>query len=353
MPSTFTAAAERALAASDPGRAVALAGRGLADGEPAVPLFRLHVRALTAVLERTGLVTADLAPGHVSAGTLRSGRSAHAVQEVVVQLQRALYGLAGAREPGAFQAIFRLAGALTELDLARAPRGAGPHPVVVSMLCCERPDRLASVVTDLIASDLPPSELVFFEDASRDARVLDLLLSLDAGPHRVHVMRNRGFSTRSWPANQNRVLDHAAAAAGGFDTFVTCDSDMALHPAWWKAVQDVIRAAGGLRLPEGRLGVVTAFQPEAAHPSVREATIAGVTFRIRESFGGCQAVVPREILDGVLGPLDHSSDWGWSARLRAAGRFVAATVPSHAQHLGESSLLYHVECDRAGDFVAG
>jgi hypothetical protein len=84
---------------------------------------------------------------------------------------------------------------------------------------------------------------------------------------------------------------------------------------------------------------------------VRVAEVVGVRFRVRESFGGCQVVVPGEVYRSVLGRLDHASDWGWSARLRAAGRFVAATVPSRSQHLGEKSLLFHAECDRACDFA--
>ncbi len=345
--------AERALSRGEPGRAAALADRALAEGGSKRDVFRIMARATLEVLVRTGLVTPELEPGPSPPRLFREGAHASSMRELVSSFQRALYGLAAERESHAFSEIFRLGHSLMDLDVVRAPRTGEASGIVVSMLCCERPDLMRRTIGDLLASDLPPADIVFFEDASGDARVLPELAGLDGGPHRIHVVANRGFSTRSWPANQNTVLDYVEREIGGFELFATCDADMALHPRWWSAIESLYEGLRGRRLPEGRLGVLTAFHAEQSHPTRRTARVDGIEFRIKESIGGCQLVVPRDVYANLLGPFDHLSDWGWSSRLRAAGRFVAATVPSHCQHLGESSLLFHTVPDRAPDFEAG
>jgi len=348
--SSYTGNAEKALQSGDPGRATALADQALVSGEALLPAVRVKASALTQLLRMTGLIAEKFEPGHTSPSCLRRGSHGEGMCDLVEELQRSFYCMAGEGESQALESNFELAKTLQDVDVMRQPQPDDGREIVLSMTCCERPLLLERTLGDLLASDLPPSELVFFEDASRDHRVRQMLEGLDAGPHRVHIIANRGFATRSWPANQNVVMRYARQEIPRFRWFVTCDADMALGADWWSATRTLFERFRGQRLPEGRLGVVTTFHPESSHPVIRTVEREGVEMRIKETVGGCQISIPRETLDASLGPLDHRSDWGWSVKLRAAGQFVGATSPSRSQHLGRESLLFHSAIDTASDF---
>ncbi|RMG42395.1 MAG: glycosyltransferase family 2 protein [Acidobacteria bacterium] len=344
--------ARQALRSGDPGRAAALASESLRRDARSGAAWSVAADALAAVLRQAGLLGHGYAPGSVPPRVLRESPSAPALAELAGELQRALHALVGLGEAAAARRIFELGAALCDLDLVRAPAGGSPTGRVVSILCCDRADLLARTIRDLTASDLPPSDLVLFDDASTDPRVAQILASEAFGRHRVHVLRNRGFRTRCWGGNQNAVLDYAERFLGGFEELILLDSDMALAPDWWSAQRRVAEALAPLELPEGRLGGVTAFHAARSHPAVRTVDAGGVRARIKRSVGGCLLAVDRATYREVLGPFDHLADWGWCLRLRLARRFVAATVPSRAQHLGRESLLFHAVSDSAPDFEA-
>ncbi|UCF67220.1 MAG: hypothetical protein JSV80_15800 [Acidobacteriota bacterium] len=347
--------AERALAEGDAGRAVALAGRALSGGAPRLAAWHIVSDGLATVLRRTGLLGPGFQRGALRPSELRENPSnwpsAWAVRDLVEELQRALHALVQEGETRAAQQIFELGEAVSEIECDRAPPNGSPSGRVVSLLCCERPELLDRTLADLLASDLPASDLVLFEDASRDPGVLDRLRQLDGGAHRLHLLVNRGFSSRSWAGNHNVVLDYVERELAGFETLILLDTDMALARDWWSCTQSLYRALRDRQLSEGRLGVITAFHAEPSHPTLRTIHCDGVAARIKTTVGGCQLVVPRETYLDALGPFDHLADWGWCARLRAAGRYAACVVPSRAQHLGDDSLLFHCVHDHAGDFL--
>jgi hypothetical protein len=349
---TLLAQAEHAVRCGDSGRAVALAREAIAAGAPVTRGLRVTVDALAALLRRTGLLGGGLGRGPVRPRDLREGVHGEPMRDAVEQLQIALIELGAAGAVTAREEMFALAMTVADLEVVRRPAGPpSPSRIVLSMACCERPALLRRTLDDLLRSDMPPADLVFLEDASRDSRVLSLLAALDGGPHRVHLIANRGFSTRFPGVVHNQVIHYAQRQLGGFETLVICDADMALAPDWWARVDEVRRVLDGRTLPEGRLGVVTAFHAQSSHPARRELSINGVRVRIKESFGACHLVVPAEVYKTVLGRFDHHEDWGWSARLVTAGRFVAATHPSRVQHVGDESLLFHAVIDRAQDYA--
>ncbi len=344
--------ARRALAAGDAGRAVRLAGRALAAGAPPRPAHRVAAEALAAVLRETGLLGAGFGPGPVDAADLARGPAADTVRELVEALQRSLSVLAGLGEESALKDLHELAGTVTRPRILAAPAGPpAPSRIVVSLLCCERPGLLARTLGDLFRLEMPPADIVCLDDASRDPRVRQLLLGADPGPHRLHVLGNVGFTSRSPAIGTNAVLRYVEERLGGFAWLMIVDSDVALAPDAWTASLATWRALAGHEFPEGRVGLVTGFHAESAHPAVRLVEVNGVRARIKETVGACHLVIPRETWAEVLGPMDHLQDWGWCRRLRAHGLFPAATVPSRVQHLGEESLLWHARVDVAEDFV--
>ena len=148
----------------------------------------------------------------------------------------------------------------------------------------------------------------------------------------------------------NTVLRYVEERLGGFEWLMIVDSDVTLAPDSWKACMRTFSALAGHEFPEGRVGLVTGFHSEAAHPAVRTVEVDGVRARIKETVGACHLVIPVSTYRRALGPMDHLQDWGWCQRLRAHGLFPAATVPSRVQHLGRESLLWHARVDVAEDF---
>ena len=345
--------AENAILAGEPGRAVSLVGEAIRDDAPLLPTLHLTARACAQVLRQTGILGEGYTRGTTPPRLMSESDAGSATRFLVESLQQALYALAGHGESQARRDVFELADALMDLDYVREPTSsASPSGLVISLLCCERLPLLECTIGDLLRSEIPPADIVFFEDASVDRRILQHLMNVESGKHRIHIIANRGFSTRSWPANQNAVLAFIEHRLGGFDNFVTCDTDLALAPDWWTAIRKMERDLAPRMLEEGRLGVLSGFHSESSHPALRTIEVGEARYRIKESIGGCHIVVPRAVYQKALGPLDHLSDWGWSSRLRAAGMYVAATSPSRVQHLGEESLLFHPEVDRAHDFDA-
>ncbi len=344
--------ARRALEAADPGRAVRLAGRALAEGAPPLAAHRVTAEALAGVLRRTGLLGTDLRPGPVDAATLAASPAGDTVRELVEALQRSLSALAGLGESAGLRELHELAETVMRPRVLAAPEGPpAASRIVVSMLCCERPGLLARTLADLRRLEMPAADVVCLDDASRDPRVRELLLGTDPGPHRVHVLRNEGFTSRSPAVGTNAILRYVEERLGGFEWLMIVDSDVALAEDAWTASLATWRALADHEFPEGRVGLVTGFHSEAAHPAVRVVEVDGVRARIKETVGACHLVIPRETWERALGPMDHLQDWGWCQRLRAHGLFPAATVPSRVQHLGEESLLWHARVDVAEDFA--
>jgi hypothetical protein len=265
---------------------------------------------------------------------MRDAPHALAVEEVVRRLQQVLEQLARERESTALERRFKLAESLMHCERMRAPEPGTGHPIVVTSRCEGRPEPLERFLESLVASDCEPAELVLLADACADPATLTLLARVDVRPHRLHVLSNRGFASRSWAACQNAMIDFAKRTLGRFEYLVICSERLRFAPDWWSTVRGLQRVLGGLRLSHRRLGATTALKLAGRDRSAAPLRVGSVQCSIGETVERAQLVVASHILSDVLGRLDHLEERGWGARLRAAGCFVAGCVPARAEEAG-------------------
>lgn len=330
MSSSLILRAESALARGEPGRAAILARLAATSGNSRSSALRIEAEALAGVLIRTGIVTAGLGPGSVDPQILRDAPHALAVEDVVRRLQQVLEQLARERESTALERKFKLAESLMYCETIRVPEPGPAHAVVITCRCDGRPEPLERLLKSLIASDCEPAELVLLADASADPATLELLAGIDARPHRLHALSNRGFASRSWAACQNAMIDFARQNLGHFEHLVICSDRLRFAPDWWSAVRGLQSVLGGVKLFHRQLGATTALKVAGSSRSAAPLRVGGFEFSIGETIDRAQLVLTRNVLNGVLGRLDYLEERGWSARLRAAGCFVAGCLPARA-----------------------